>query len=1047
MNTIDVSYIFNNKVDNKNQPEHLLSPKDILNLTIKNKKNGMTTLSSSSLNFQVASSDVVGNVGDEVTFEVVSSTQSKLELKQINLNNNNITRSRISQKNSKEILEMFKNNNVLHETDKYSADEKELRDMKAQEVIRKIQNQLKYATNNASDSAIKELIANGINLNKITLDILTSVMSEIDSRPIKEVSSNELIKITNSYIEENNISTDFFESKASVIKAVKNSGLPTTKNNIELIESTLAKVDKIQEATDFTSFITNDLEPTIENLYALSFSTISDTPEAVAEFNNARDLYKNLADELNLTFDTDTENLFKDFIKNNIDITLENIEKYNLVKDKILNLDKYTLTTELIEKIKTGEKILDTNLLEVTKKELYLNKEEILNSNIDTVNTLNKVTNENINFFIRNFKVLNVHNLKEVIKENKTLPVIQETPENIEQKKSVLQLMEKLTYDVAYRLAKTGINIDTLTISSAVDEIKKVEMATFSQALKQFDVANTENNLSTMSTTFEQIGKLPPFNSTVYNDIITDKIRFNITEVAKAVDASRAIEGYEIFETQVSGKWNDSFSKISEQILPFLEKLGLPASDKNFRSAEILIKNHMDITLENIENIKEIDLKIDKLQETLHPRIVSKLLSDGLNPLTMDIDSILESIDEYNNFYGDDVKDKIASYLLEVQKSGDLSDETLKAVKSIYKALNIIQKNNGASIGSLYNANHSLTIGNLLDSSKYFSETKNNRSKIDTVVGDEHITSIENSDSIKNSIEQSIATSYEKLLLEKLSAEATPEGLSKFIENNVNYKEHVIENVIDILKDINKNISNNNIDENKIKIAMEKLENALSNTGVSINFLSENNIPLTIENLFHFKEMIDNPFDISKKLRKALDDDSTLKTKFKELSEGDLKTNASQGALIDITIGDIEDYEPTTLDLTTNKTDMLSQLDLYSALTKSPNNNFTQIPIKLPLSEDVTTLNMYVVNEDYQTKEVQKIGFSLDTDVLGSVEALVTFHSNSISATITSNNTTTSFLEKSKEELSDYFKELGYENIEITFDNKDLKSFITNDFI
>ena len=172
---------------------------------------------------------------------------------------------------------------------------------------------------------------------------------------------------------------------------------------------------------------------------------------------------------------------------------------------------------------------------------------------------------------------------------------------------------------------------------------------------------------------------------------------------------NRILKQLEEFATVPDAKYGDSFRRIERQFPDLLKSMRLPAEREDVRAAVILSRSQVDINAKNVSIIKELDSKLASISEGLHPRIAVSLLTEGINPLEITIDELLAYI---NNFSGKSSKGGLYTDILEIVKK--LEPVMRNAVISLYKALNIIMRNNGAALGFALKSRNIDTLGALL---------------------------------------------------------------------------------------------------------------------------------------------------------------------------------------------------------------------------------------------------------------------------------------------------------------------------------------------
>ncbi len=1030
--TITSNYVNNKILNNTNKKENNLKINDILSATIENRTNEYITLrGANNQSINIPSKDVVGEIGDNVSFEVTSLADNKIALKQLGINSteSEIAKSSMNQLDSDQILELFKKSNFIVEEDVLETDSKKINENQIKNIIRKIQNDILFASGNTSSSAVTELLANNINITDVTLSIISKVTNEIDKKPFDKVSDEEVMAITEKYLKENNISSEGFEEKAEIIKALKDAGL-NVNNNVSQIENALKKFENALSKENFEGLVELNnfsIDDFLENTY-------STNNQVTDEVSKNEDLYKQLANKLGLTYNQEVKDIFNTFLAEDIPITTENIEKLQTISEKLNSLTKEDLISKMVEQLSKGNKVLDATLLDdlaPTSTPDY----SLIEKNNETKNILENATTENIANLIANNKLLTLGNIKASVINNETSTLTNDIAEKTQSTyKDLLTIMQKMTFESTYRLAKLGIDINTQTVTDALNQLNKIEESSYTLALTAENVQASAENISTMKTFFDKLSSLNILN-TNFGKLDGEKIIPSISEYSNLFKNNTL--AYDVFSTQVSAKWNDKVTDYSSQISDILENLGFEDSKENQEAAEILIRAKVDITENSLLSVKDLNLKLDKIANTLHPKIVANMIKDGINPLNLNIDEIISVIDEYENQFGENLTDKLARNIINLQKDSEVDQETIKAVKAFYQALNTVSKNNKASIARTVNSEHDFTVKNLLDTAKYFDKTKGNRSMVNEAIGDQTIESIIPENSISSTIENALAkSSYEKNLLEKLARNCENDAVINAFENN-DIENTLIETLVKQLEDFNKQTANKEISQTDVNALVQKLNLALETSNLSVELLINNDIPPTIKNLSSIKELFESPHKIKEKLNSLLKDEESLQNTFSELTTEDLSSISGVGSVLDVQIGEIENYMPSTDDLLLQKTDILSSFNLMNLFNKNELSPHSQMVVKLPLSDEVTTLNMYVIDSDFETKQTKTIAFNIDTEYLGNISATLKIDGNFADISINGNKNGIDYLQQNQDDIKNIFIENGYKDVMLSFINND----------
>lgn len=185
------------------------------------------------------------------------------------------------------------------------------------------------------------------------------------------------------------------------------------------------------------------------------------------------------------------------------------------------------------------------------------------------------------------------------------------------------------------------------------------------------------------------------------------------TELLKQ-KAQKAAEAYEPLRTAPQKALGDSIQKAFQNVDVLLKELGLENTKDNQRAVRILGYNQMEITQDNIGQIKAYDARVNEVLAGLKPAVTVELIRRGENPLNMTFEELKQSIDQIQESIGADAEEKYSTYLWKLEKQEGITAEERKSYIGIYRLLNHIEKTDGAAIGNVVNAGRELTLSNLL---------------------------------------------------------------------------------------------------------------------------------------------------------------------------------------------------------------------------------------------------------------------------------------------------------------------------------------------
>ena len=1017
-----------NAFDKNKESELITELNSIINATIINKQSDLTELlTTDDKKLNVPSDNIVGEIGDSVQFEVIESSKNKLNLKQIN-NKKEFEVSKNKKNNQNK--QLFKKSDLIEQPKDFNEIIKDT--IEEKQKLSSIKRKLSYCTNNVNSSAIAQLTAEGISVSKVDLTTLTN--------SIKNVKENQDLNFSTNEIDENTSKED---NKTKIVKALKRNDMPTTKNNVDNLDLLLEKSNDLKNLNNdqIISILKNNNTLTIQNIYKDKFSSYKEEP--IANFNQNWDNISKEVEKFLLKNNLNTSNdleISKFLIKFDLPVTTENIEKTDFLTNINSKLNYDYILNMGIKNIIEDKNIYDINIHEtnsfLSQNSLQINYDKIINK-------LPLIKSTEVDYLIKNNIPITINNLLK--NENKQIGKIKLNEEDylksITAQRQLLEVQLKLTTEASKNLTKSNIKIDTIPIKDALDILKSLENEKYKNSLITMGEIPTETKMKDMENIFTKVSTFNILYNNVFADAIDEKVDFNIDSIDKSIKFAKLQENYEIFETVANPKYGDSFSKVKSEFSPLLESLGLPDTDQNIKSASILSKNNIDVTEDNINEIKLIDSKIENIYNRLHPNVVSSMFKDGLNPSKMHVDDLLDYVSKFEETYGNNIGDKISSYILTIDEGKTQSKEQREAMISVYRMMNTIQKNNSVGLGLMLKNEPELTLENMLQSAKLYSYSKNNKNidfKLDNEFG--MLNDVDNSKTILSTItkySEKVKYEYNKLLTEEFINNAQPLNFSELLNTNTNTLSNNLENIVSELKNIsdkNKNMLNKLQIENE----MQQINSLLETSPNIISWLETNSISSNIKNIDNMKELNKNPFILSDFLNEIKElyptiniEDLVPSTDLKEIKNG-----ISSSEILENLNEEIDSKIKSYITDENIKIENLKNMLLFQEKINSSSSNDFKLPIKL--NDSISSLNVHILNTAINSNDYE-IFMNLNTKNLGNIEFKINALNNSYLVTISGeNDEITKQLENNKSDLMEILQNtnVNLNDVIIKFDIK-----------
>lgn len=993
---MNIDKIDNNKINNIYNKNFSFKEGDILTGHIKDLKNDLYTINlDNKTSINVSKDKIVGNIDDVVYFKV---EDNKNTLKQIiNQENENFTYEKAINNTSFINKRSLDNITEINKSQQYY---KKFLDKNNQPSVKesilytnKVKSNLSHLSNTITEKDLHKFENIGINPKNIDVTTFSDYLN--DSLGIDKSDDNTLDKKTLKEIKEEkeksmkmdlNMNGVDEEANFRFEDILSNIGLLITDKNISTLKNVKDKIESIENIDKDTALniIKKGDKATIEDLYTSKYTRFSNKENInIENIDNIDSQIENILKQNNIEINDENMSIAKDFIKNEIDISSENIEKYK----KLENIKESLNIKDILEKCAKN----------ILKNENVLNVEIFSNENIaknyeSYKEILPNILPEHIQSLIDDKIKVNLKNIL-LNYENINTNNVNVTQEAISEKLNLYKIQLKLTTEAMYSLYDKGINIDTKPLKEVVTYLEEIEQEKYKKYLELNEVDSTQDNIQTIKNVVSTIQNIYP--NVVYNtfkDIIGQKVDFSLSGINKSLKAQNIIDDFETFKTMPNRAFGDSINKLKDDFKNLLIDNGFEPNGANLKALKILSVNNMDFTEENMLNVKLLDSKIDYLANNLHPLTVAKMLKDSFNPMDKNINDVIDYIN--NNSFGQTSREKIAEQILDIDKENKLSKEERDAIVAVYRMLNMVQKGDSVSIGNLLKTEKNVTLSNLLQASKISEKNRKNidfDKKVDDNTGEsEKITSDKN---ITNSIQSGIDKAneeYNRFILGQILNFTNPDKISQ-VDNNIS-----IENLLEKLKDSNRQTISKQTKEDLVK-DIQNLENINNDT---ISYLIKNNIPITINNI----QVMENVIKEKLKLSKDIDDFKTeLENRGITFGESIFNIDDNKNISKEETIHTVEELKQENEEVFDDIINLNDLDDIKYMIIKNKNvksnigfiqdsnnikNGIYTLPMKLSNGK-VTDLNMYILNDNALNDKNLNLYLNFENIYNNSVQAYV----------------------------------------------------------
>jgi len=466
----------------------------------------------------------------------------------------------------------------------------------------------------------------------------------------------------------------------------------------------------------------NHLESTPVNVYTANYSAKDiDITAGEQEWNEVKKQAEMLVDGMKDDGISATLDEAKWLFQHGLSIDADTMGEYQNLKNLRDNFSVEDTMKNIVKGMAEGRDPIHTVLAD---------KNYTMVQNI--VENFSKVSDDAVNKVVQNGGQLNLRNLKQAQSEtnqgqaNRESNVVTDQVHKLEHELSLItarrQLEEirlKLTCDAGIKLVEKGLNLQTDSIETIVNELRGLEKQYYEKLLTEGGAEITAANTAQLRSTLEAVSSISQAPEYVLG--VHFKQRNSITVGMLAEDAltvksqlKKANDGYEKLMTAPRGDMGDHISKAFAQMDTLLDEIGLGHSEADKRAVRILAYNQMEITKTSVEQMKAYDQKVRGLIDALKPSTVVELIKNKTNPLDTPVEELKNQVQQIAREHGISDEEKYSNYLVKIQKSNTLSQDERDAYVGIYRLLHQVEKSDGKAIGYLVKSQRDLTLNNLL---------------------------------------------------------------------------------------------------------------------------------------------------------------------------------------------------------------------------------------------------------------------------------------------------------------------------------------------
>uniref|UniRef100_UPI004056D7B1 DUF6240 domain-containing protein n=1 Tax=Agathobacter sp. TaxID=2021311 RepID=UPI004056D7B1 len=668
--------------------------------------------------------------------------------------------------------------------------------------------QMAVVANTTSAEDLKEMEESGFSVLDEDSRTVITVIDEIKGNMAKmgadvsgygdELSEEQLEAITGSQAAANQISSRLSEAD-----------LPDTKENLEEVKQAYETAAALGPLTDEVKayLIRNGYEPTIRNLYMAQYSAVNvKNWDMRIDFSSLEKQLQQVIKDANLAVTEETMAECKWLVQQNIELnvsTLTYLDKLNTFSMdwagmKTEEIDDAFVLKRIIEAMQDGKRPMDAYLMEGFS---YMDKAKF------AMDVVANATDEDVAYCVSHEMRISIESLSIAEGNRKEASSVQISVEMessisfVTAKRRLEETRLAMTLEANYSLLKRGIAIDTKPLEQLVEDLKNQENRYYKDLMAQNGVEATSENISVFSQTTRYVEELKYQPAYILNIGQQEETILSLHESGSSLKSAmdKALQSYETLWTAPRKDMGDSIRKAFQNVDEILKDLGLEETKANQRAVRILAYNRTEITAENILNIKDKDMQVQKLFDNLTPAVTLEMIRRGENPLEMEITQLNELTESIQAEMGEKETERFSKFLWKLEKNNEITQEERDSYIGIYRLIAQVEKTDGAVIGALVNQGADITMKNLLSAvrtgkkSMNYTVDDNFEGVNGTIKGakiDEQILASYQADCV-NQVMDSL--SPETLSQVKNWETMTPEQMMEALQDGVNEQEMALE--------------------------------------------------------------------------------------------------------------------------------------------------------------------------------------------------------------------------------------------------------------
>lgn len=525
----------------------------------------------------------------------------------------------------------------------------------------------------------------------------------------------------------------------------------------------------------------------------------------------------------------------------------------------------------------------------IRPQDVVLSRNDFKDQAQDALDVITNVTDEELAYVVNSGEPLTIENLKKAADEIKNKDTkVSAASDKTAYTKSGLDLLTarrqleetrlKMTSEANLSLLKKGISIDTMELSQLVEELKTQENEYYSRLLSGDGIAPKEADVAlfrNVMDTSEALKAMPayalgihPVDETTLQSLYEDGAALKDT-------FEKAGERYETMMTAPRQDMGDSISKAFRNVDDILKDLGLETSYGNQRAVRILAYNQMELTPENIAEMKAADEEVQRAFDHLKPAVVRTMIKEGMNPLDMSFEEINTVSEQIQEEQGITEEEKFSKYLYKLEQNKEISEEERSAYIGVYRLIRQVEKTDGAAIGALLQQGGDITLRGLL------TQVRSAKHGAMDYQVDDDFGGVQTKEGAGISITEQIEGAYQKNKLSDVKDGLAPEKVAPFMKDE-KWLSMTPEELADAMKEVEQK---EETEAAYRKEQVQELSQAAAAPQEVYEWLEQLDMPATVNRVLAAADYMNNRNQVFNRLFKMADRSENLSEELENIKE------------------------------------------------------------------------------------------------------------------------------------------------------------------